>query len=339
MLFDNNESGAYQRGVVLGLTLAELLLLLLFLLLLVMSSILFRRQEEQRELQDRFNNAEVERQAFRQAFSEQFEITLGSEIAENIAAPLTAEQLEEPLARLSEMSSENAALRTELEAAQSELTQIREGLPITEQEASALRQENAFLNAQLAALEEQLGNVEELVAQANAVDPERNAADVLQAAMTAYDDLSEEGRLLPDQLSACLAERTNLGSQLAYTQAQCGREGDLPPCVYRDDGSIAYSYNVVLSQDGITVGRGDEGSFRSIPWVATLSDPRMDQPISLGEFLNSTRAHFDASRRQDPECRFFVRIYDRMGDASRQEFLDQYIGVQNHFYHLLLRDG
>jgi len=337
MAFNADNGAEYRRGVILGLTLAELLLLLLFLFLLVMSAILHDRQTEQEELETRFAAVEEERLAYRNALAGEIEISLGAELANNAGQTLTREQLDAPLARLGQMSSENQTLRSQLQAARSELSELRESRPITEQEASALREENSFLNAQLAALEQELGDVSQLVAQANSVDPERSAAEVLQAAMTAYDDLSEEDRLLPDELAACRAERTNLGSQLAYTRAQCGREGDLPPCVYRDDGSVAYSYNVVLSQAGITVGRGDEGSFRSIPWVAALPDPRLDQPISLGEFLRSTRTHFEVSQQQDPECRFFVRIYDQMGDASRQEFLDQYLGVQNHFYHLLVR--
>ncbi|SDL92360.1 hypothetical protein [Maricaulis salignorans] len=339
MLFNDNDSSAYRRGVVLGLTLAELLLLLLFLFLLLMSSILFRREEEQLDLERRYDASEIERRAFRGAFEGQLEITLGNELAGNIGAPLTQEQLQEPLARLAAMSSENVALRTDLEAATSELAALRDGRPFSQQEASTLRQENARLERQLAMLRDELGDVSELVSAANAVDPERSAADVLNAAMSSYAGLNNDQRMLPDQLAQCHAERSNIGSQLDYIRAQCGRAGDLPPCVYRDDGAIAYSYNVVLSQDGVTAGRGDEGRFRSIPWVAALPDPRLGQPMSLNEFLGATRSHFQASQQQNPECRFFVRIYDQMGDASRQEFLDQYLGVQSHFYHHLVRGG
>jgi hypothetical protein len=339
VLFNDDDGGAYRRGVVLGLTLAELLLLLLFLLLLLMSSILFHRQEEQLDLETRYDASEIERRAFREAFEGQLEITLGGDVAGNIGAPLTQEQLQEPLARLAEMSNAALALHDELAAAETELAALREGRPITQQEASALRQENARLVGRLAALNNELGDIESLVSNANALDPQRNAAEVLNAALASYADLDDDGRALPDQLAQCRAERSNIGSQLAYTREQCGREGDLPPCVYRDDGSIAYSYNVTLSQAGVTVSRGDEGSFRSLPWVASLPDPRLDQPISLNEFLSATRTHFAVSQRQNPECRFFVRIYDRMGDASRQEFLDQYLGVQSHFYHLLIRGG
>lgn len=329
---------AYRRGVVLGLTLAELLLLLLFLFLLIMAAILHDREEERQALEEQYEAAEAERRAFRGALQAQLELALGADLAANLGQPLTAEQLAEPLARLSALSSENAGLRAELSAARSELAALREGRPVSQQEASALRQENARLAAELAALNEALGDAQALVDQAGALAPDRPPGEVLEAALEAYSGLGEEARDLTGDLAMCEAERANLDRTVDHIQAQCGREGDYPPCVYRDDGQIAYLYNVFLTQDGLVVRRGDEGSFRSLSWVASLPDPRLDTPIALGRFLDVTRAHYATSQAQNPECRFFVRIYDRMGTASRQEFLDQYLGVQTHFYHVLVRE-
>jgi hypothetical protein len=333
-----DDSQAYRRGVVLGLTLAELLLLLLFLFLLIMASILYQREEIRLEIEERFNVADEERRAFRNSLNVYLEEVLGTQSVADPGRPLSAQELEEPLARLSRLSSEYAATSAQLRAARSELEQLRQGIPPTEREASALRQENARIQAELAQLNAALGDAQALIDQARQISPDEAASDVLRSALSAFAGLDQEERALPTQLAACEAERSNLGRQLNYTQQQCGREGDFPPCVYRDNGQIAFLYDVFLTQRGIVVSRGDEGSFRSLTWVAALPDPVYGEPMSVAAFQSATRPHLATSQRQNPQCRFFVRIHDRMGEASRQEFLDQYLGVQSHFYHLLTRN-
>lgn len=337
MPLGHEDSQSYRRGVILGLTLAELLLLLLFLFLLLMSSILHRREQAREELQAEYDRAEQERRAFREALASDIARSLGEAVADDFAVLLTPQELSEPLARIGELSADNRHVRAALAAAQSELSALRDTQPPSQRDASLLREENAALRAQAEALESLLGDPDQLANMAQAIDSERAPREILEASLASYADMGSEERALPDALAQCQAGRANLGSQLNYLRAQCGREGDLPPCVYKDDGSIAYLYSVYISSAGITVQSGDQGQFRSLSWVSSLPDPRLDTPISVAEFLSATQPHFATSRTQNPECRFFVRIHD-VGDTTRDQFLDQYVGVQRHFYHLLLRD-
>ena len=148
MPLGHEDSQSYRRGVILGLTLAELLLLLLFLFLLLMSSILHRREQAREELQAEYDRAEQERRAFREALASDIARSLGEAVADDFAVLLTPQELSEPLARIGELSADNRHVRAALAAAQSELSALRDTQPPSQRDASLLREENAALRAQ-----------------------------------------------------------------------------------------------------------------------------------------------------------------------------------------------
>jgi hypothetical protein len=139
-----------------------------------------------------------------------------------------------------------------------------------------------------------------------------------------------------DPLGQCRAELNNANARYAHAETAC-RSGDYPPCVYRDDGRAAYVYDVDLTEGGAIIHRGDTGQFEQIPWVASLPKLPLDQALSAADFVTASLPYKVAGDKQSPACRFYIRVHDNMGNASREDFKNLYLAVQSNFYHHLER--
>ncbi len=59
--------------------------------------------------------------------------------------------------------------------------------------------------------------------------------------------------------------------------------------------------------------------------------------VSPEEFLRQTKRIHDWSKGRDPECRFFVRVFDRTAANDKQLYKDLLQAVEQHFYKLLMK--
>lgn len=190
------------------------------------------------------------------------------------------------------------------------------------------------------------------------VEPE-DLRDLLDAVRAA----AEQG-LSPEQvrnsvdaqsrLEQALDERDREREKAESLQMQLRSLGggtDHPSCWYQDDGiTTAYLFDVALTARGSLVvdfaatspeyvldasGRrlGTTGEARASLPVGSV---RLQEPLSPGEFLRQTKPVHDWSIDNEPECRFFVRVFDRTGASQKQLYKDQLQVVEQPFYKLLM---
>lgn len=141
----------------------------------------------------------------------------------------------------------------------------------------------------------------------------------------ANEKLQEENRRLRDKARDTRA-------QLARVQQTCGPEGHgPPPCwVSSTTGEIEYAFEMTIHEEGIEARpiwpehRRDDA--QRIPGMADFPTSR----LSLQEFRRHAAPILAWSRRQDPECRHYVRIYDEA--VTKEAFKQQLLGIEGYFY-------
>ena len=165
----------------------------------------------------------------------------------------------------------------------------------------------------------------------------------------------EEVSTLTDRLEEALDERDREREEVERLQdhiRSLGSGTDHPSCWYLDDGiTTAYLFDVVLTPRGLVLdfaatsqevvsASGDrlgpaEEARASLP----IGSVQRQQLLRPEQFLRQTRGLHEWSKERDPECRFFVRVFDRTAASQKQLYKDQLETVEQPFYKLLMKNS
>ena len=165
----------------------------------------------------------------------------------------------------------------------------------------------------------------------------------------------EEVSTLTDRLEEALDERDREREEVERLQdhiRSLGSGTDHPSCWYQDDGiTTAYLFDVVLTSRGLLLdfaATSQEVVSASGDRLGTAEEARASLPIGSvqrqqvlkrEQFLRQTRGLHEWSKERDPECRFFVRVFDRTAASQKQLYKDQLETVEQPFYKLLMKDS
>ncbi len=206
---------------------------------------------------------------------------------------------------------------------------------------------------------------------ANAVEAQQEFAEALdgevgeateEAIKEAIDDArrwremgGEQGSTLTDRLEEALDERDREREEVERLQdhiRSLGSGTDHPSCWYQSDGiTTAYLFDVVLTSRGLLLdfaATSQEVVSASGDRLGTPEEARASLPIGgvqrqqvlrPEQFLRQTRGLHEWSKDRDPECRFFVRVFDRTAAGQKQLYKDQLETVEQPFYKLLMKDS
>ncbi len=325
---DSNATGsAYRRGLVLGLTLAEIFLLILFLLLLVFAYLLGLEEEKWEPIKEVIEEANLPAASVKEMQSSVVEIASRLESYAEVREALP--NADTMIATLSDF----AALRERLR---------EDGVDVDDPEALKSRLAE-MSDAQLIAseYEDVCGNIETLKALLESDFVDASATDALRTCpptRASFAPESEPETL--DQAKAMVArlQRTNAGLNDTLTELSEGRGLVYPPCwaTMLDPRKPHYIYNVTILDEGVQVSAGDarEGQDQSL-FQSGVREPTLDTELSRNDFLRQTRAIFDWSVAN--QCRFFVRIYDQSSPDNKDGYKRQLATVESHFYKYLIR--
>jgi hypothetical protein len=342
--------GAYRRGALLGLTLAELLLLLLFLFLMIMAALLFEKDEV-------IQTASYEAEQWRAGANSSFRIAPPDRPVGYIAE----EDMDRPLQELDLEAAEAERVRQQVSALTALLDENLGSR--SEDELAELLAELQTRSDRLAAIEEQLGRPEDVIHQALAARPGQGARETILAAIATLEDNSEgpvDWReaygICSAGLAQCNSDQQSIinefGATLANLQPGACLRANMNASGLLADGAILHSFDVVLTDDGIIVREGDSVP-RTEPfeWYHSWRDalPRLvrPSPYTSTEFVRAFQPFFDRGAVSSEaevgvdgrpfgdrtlDCRFYVRIYrdQLLADASRSEGLRQ--AVESVFY-------
>jgi hypothetical protein len=302
----------HRRGLVLGLTLAEVLLLLMFLLLLALGG-----KVEKYRL-----DAESSQESLRQASS----------------AIETLRPLQEALSKAD--SSINSV---------SELIQRLARVKGLEARVAQLSEENSALSAQASAIkslgkdaEKKLQKMADVLNRAAQFDPNDPAAVVTKS----LDILARLGAsTLPEQVKP-LSEMIADGEQKQRTQLveadrdkiklqldsmiRSGNGLTYPPCWIAQNGQTEYIYDVTTRDGGLVVRDVTPPTRLNDPALKFVDAMQKGSLISDKTFNDATGRLFAYSKQQN--CRFYTILRDETGPQSKERYKHLRAAVESHFY-------
>lgn len=148
-------------------------------------------------------------------------------------------------------------------------------------------------------------------------DEARARLDGLQRTVAQqFDKLVEHGRDLAAKLERAESEARELRARLAAVEHDRERElarrmiaGGVYPSCWEENGRPVFVFEIVLRTSGrIVVSDSAPVRFRSgEPWVSIGRFER-NLPIDVHAFVAATRPLSEWSKRQAPECRFWIKV-------------------------------
>jgi hypothetical protein len=298
-----------RRGLIVGLTLAEILLLLLFLLLLVLGS-------QIRTWRDRYEQLDQTLEDFKPL--QEALVSGGATDINNMQELVSRfQRMQNSEREISKLKAENADL-----AKQSELVKSL-GL----------------------VSDEKLRNVASAIKRASEIDPNdppallKRAVDVIDrlGPSTQPDQvkpLSEmtAGPEVEQKLAALVAERDQLTRERNNLMRGPGNGLTYPSCWTTATGQTEYIFDVTLADVGVRVRNASPARANDKAWgfVGPFAREAM---INENIFIGATRKLFEWSKGQN--CRFYAIVRDATGSSkARYKYLQQM--VQANFYPLYL---
>lgn len=315
----HEQEASYQRGLVLGLTMAEMVILIIFVLLLALAALLAREIEKRQQVEQQLAEAQ-------QIAAALHDIAGGQKVAEIIR-------------QLQQQQNVLAAVQTTLQEANLDPTDPQEL-------ASALE----TLQAQRAPAE----NWNELEEALKTTIPKPTPSEVAALAKEGAEQRAKQaGRNWDDEDAATEEKPLSEGTKQALIEsakakglplvtpadarklvsdalAGRGKGTDHPSCWYDEDGSTAYLFEVSLRDDGYIILPSD--SLQHQEERAELPIQNIDYGALIGErkFLNQTRPVYDWS--VDQNCRFFVRAFDQTSATKKALYKRRMDRLEWRFY-------
>jgi hypothetical protein len=313
-----NES-EHRRGLVLGLTLAEILLLLLFLLLLALGARLteLRREVVEIRAQDaRLRSVVSELEPLVVALREKGGINIDN-----------VNELVQRLARVKELESASVTLvarNAELERRNSEL----------EKEVGILTE----LGPDRVKKGEALKSVIEKAAEVDPNDPPALLARALEIAKTVgLDKNAEQIKALADMASRAAAAENRVRAAEEEKEkyrrerdnlVRSGRGLVFPSCWIGPKGETEYIFDITLHDGGVVVRDATQARQADDAWKLVESFPRGVE-VEAARFRSATRRLYDWSSQH--ECRFVAIMRDGTGEnKERYKYLRTL--VEGNFY-------
>jgi hypothetical protein len=290
---------SYRRGLVLGLTMAEVGILIIFVLLLLLAFQELRRDEITRAFRGK-TPVDATRLAELTSLEQQF----GGKL------PVDATRL------------------SQLNDAESTLHDVAEAMGVKVGDAP---QDDFRRLAQVVAATARTNEGRSNLAEASSLLAE------MRAATREAQNVAKESGHSSDGMSKRLATQSyriaNQEGQLARYESQLAASGQGKgerPCWVQPDGRIDYLYDVVLGSDGIRMSelphpeRAAERALLPMP----ITDKR--EALSETEFLRHTNAIYAYST--NAQCRFFVVVYDSTAAHEKPLYKNLLRAVEGHFY-------
>jgi hypothetical protein len=308
----------YRRGMVLGLTMAEIMLLLIFLLLLILA---VRFVEERRIADQRI--VELNTANKRVSDLEERVRLLGGN--DKVKIKITEEYIK--------VKAENEKLEREKAEAMPALKAVEEIVTNSE----SMSKEAAAAEAKRLA---EIGKKIEAQAKAQAdpgTDPKKAVEDYMAAAK-AGDAVRKSGKSLSDimaqqscsvDLQSCIASNEKLSHKIA------AKSGTLPSCwsdpITQD---TQYLFMAHLKDDGIWLQDEQPSSEAAAKAKPDLPAHNLvvGRSYSASEFADAGRALLTWSDKQTPPCRLYVKVIDETGNDKNFYVRLKERGVEQVFY-------
>lgn len=132
-------------------------------------------------------------------------------------------------------------------------------------------------------------------------------------------------------------ENSDLRGQVAFLKNRLDARGgrDFPPCWADESGKVEFLFLVEMKPDSVVVTpawpKRREAAAQALPGITEV----LAGSHSNHNFVSSIQGVFNWSKKQDPECRFYVQLKSSISDAIQSDRAR--LVVENYFYKVELR--
>ena len=278
----------YRRGVVLGLTLAEVVVLLVFLLLLAMSALLLRRDREQAALTDKLGRYAVLLQPITEALD---------------SRGIVVEDTDQ-LASLIERGSAVDGLRSQLDEAGRKLEAARAASERQESELSRLRE----ATREMARMSKAVAEHAALAAILESVEGQQP-----QSLPEKLAGLVQKATIVEAATSSLTGQNAQMRAELARLKGNGG--SGQPYCWALPDGRAQYMLKVEMQDSGVIVRDLEPRARPEDPAWPLLDGVSRGRLMPMSEFIAHTsplQARSNAER-----CRYAIQAVDGTGITNK----------------------
>jgi hypothetical protein len=304
----------HRRGLVLGLTLAEILLLLLFLVLLALAGRVFQLKKNAEKQEKQLGEIHRTLGPIMEKFNQTGEVDLAA-----------IRKLTERLSRIADLERGNEALRAENSDIKSKLAALQKLGPKGEK-----------ILSEIAPLLERVSRIrpnDPPAALSRAVDLLENApASIKPEDLKSLSDLGDvTGKLkdLQDRVVVTESERDRFRRERDNLMRSKGGGLQYPSCWTNDKGETEYIFDITFRDGGLLVRDHAQETRKSDPAWTFVNDFRRDVEINESVFVSATSRLFQWSKEN--ECRFVVIVRDQTGE-NKSRFKTLMSSVERHFY-------
>ncbi len=304
---------AYKRGLILGLTMAEIVLLLLFSLLLALAALFWEQEKKTEQIM-------LERDKIAE------ELRINEMKLESLVAILSRTDLSEmkkELVRLKDQEQKIAVLLERLQIDKSLSADEKVSLLI--EKTTKLNEVSKEIKAagfppEPKDLSKALDRVKDAQAEIAEADEALKQAQKANTELTQSLEDAEQG----------IAQKEGQIAHMKRTLDRFGKGTEKPAC-WADEktGKPKYIYNAGLTSGGIIVRHSETppwGKSRNLP-IDTIP---FDNDMKPREFLRKANPMLDWSKSH--ECRFWVRVYDLTGPTEKKTYKRHLRYLEQAFY-------
>ncbi|MGJ0622243.1 MAG: hypothetical protein ACR65Z_16265 [Methylocystis sp.] len=322
MINARQDDRQFRRGVVLGLTMAEILLLLIFVLLLILAARLVDEKAIAATATDTVATLRARLAVAQQQLDGNFDITKEYvRIEEELTA--ARQDLAETEHRLTEAEKATAEMAEAAALGREIMDEIQAIDPAAGPDA-------------LETLISEAKTGRAVIAQAESLNPEATPEEALQdlmrdaaAGRQSQADIASAADAMA-QLESCQSTLQNCKGQTAYLNGQLGRAGfGEPPCWVSPEGRIEYIFAARLTDQGIILIDYALPHRAKQQAELPLDGIRFGVPLEAGSFRRAVSDLFAWSVVN--ECRFVVDFYDETGH-DKNHFKTLQHAVEANFF-------
>lgn len=354
---------ANRRGLLLGLTLSEIMMIILFALLLLFGAV-FAEQDEDRkriaELEQLARQGETALTAIDPMRDLLAQVGIASNQIDDILREMKlVDQLREEVRNLKEQMT--ALVPADDQKAKERLDELARELRTKEAELALAEKKIDQLQREMGRLADKRRDVAKLATAMVDVgltsEQAKDAERTVSAMKTVMDDLRSrmaKAGLDSAKTDAILQtagrdwantamDNRNLAEQTKYWKAKWetdvgnGKKG-VTPC-WATNGVVDFIFDVALTDEGMKIRRNDVPQWAEDYDRLPVEAIRLGPVIPQSEFVGSTRPLFDYSNRKDKDCRFFVRLYDETSVNAKLIYQQRRRAVEGHFLILDMKDA
>ena len=315
---------AFPRGLVLGLTMAETAILVIFVLLLALTALLGREADRRRA-------AEQDLEKIRLVLADERGLDAEALLEDRSDADDWRELVRDVEGEMPDPSPETISSRLRDHRALDEALRAAGVEPTPETLQDLAEIEEARHETDLTADE-----VRDAIEAYPALDEALRARDGEPAAQT-VEQLVRDAQRWRDNAGehvdpAAELDRAYQRIERLEAQARGGGGTDHPSCWYDADGTVAYLFDVALTEAGYLLqpARAPRHERAREDLRRELAPVRTGRMLTPAQFQEQTRPVYDWSAAED--CRFFVRAFDLTAADQKELYKERMLLLESRFY-------